>query len=192
MRYQLDFFPINVYLTLCTTIKSTMPRLPAPPRFTMPPPPMPPTHLFEKSIVSHLTCSSIGEQYEQTWTTTRLVLLGGASCLIVFLLFTITLVWLLTFRQQKRSYGKQQPSKKPSSPPIVSANAIHDWTTEDNRSYETVSSDHTDAYLQSVDTSVTTCSMDTSSIVCIECRRQHILAPRPHYHLLHIPDVVPN
>ena len=169
-----------------------MSRLPAPPRFTLPPPPMPPSHLFDKGIVSQLTCTSIGQPQEQIWTTARLVLMGAASCLIVLLLFTIILIWLWTSRQQKRSLGKQGPSKKSSIPPPASINTLDDRTRDGNRSYETISSDHTDAYLESVDTSATTCSIDTSSIICIECQRQHILAPRPYYHIVQIPDVVPN
>ncbi len=69
---------------------------------------------------------------------------------------------------------------------------MNDLSTCSSRSYETVSSNRTGAYLESVDTSATTCSIDTTDVICIECYRQHDYRPTPYYHILNIPDVVPN
>jgi hypothetical protein len=164
-------------------------RLPPPPRFTLPPPPMPPSDLFDTNIVSQLTCSSIRQQYEQTTTSSRLILFGTASLIGAILLFAITLIWLLLLRKPKPSYVDQ--NSKPPRPPI-SIDSMNDYSTCSSRSYDTISTDHTGVYLESVDTSVTTCSADATGVMCVECYRQHGLQPTPYYHVLNVPDVVPH
>ncbi|CAF0761391.1 unnamed protein product [Rotaria sordida] len=168
-----------------------MPRfLPPPPLFTLPPPPMPPSDLFDLKIVSQLTCSSIQQQYQQTMTTSsRLILFTSASVIVAILLFIITLIWLLSSRKQKQSHNNH--NLKSTQPP-TSIDSMFDLSTSSSRSYETISSNHTGVYLESVDTSATTCSIDTTGAICIECNRQHGLPPAPYYHIFHVPDVVPN
>jgi hypothetical protein len=160
----------------------TMSRLPPPPRFTLPPPPMPSSDVFDVKIISQLTCSSIRQQ---TMTSSRLILFASGSVIVAILLFTITFIWLFSSRKPKQSYVHQK------SKPTTSINSMNDLSTRSSRSYETVSSDHTGVYLQSVDTSATTCSTDTTGVICIECYRQHNLQPTHYYHILNIPDVVP-
>ncbi|CAF4521978.1 unnamed protein product, partial [Rotaria magnacalcarata] len=60
-------------------------------------------------------------------------------------------------------------------------------STSSSSSYETISSDHTGIYLQSVDTSATICSIITTDITRIECNRQQIFQPSLYYHILGIP-----
>ncbi|CAF2395950.1 unnamed protein product [Rotaria sp. Silwood2] len=161
-----------------------------PPRFTLPPPPMPPSNIFDLKIVSQLTCSSIQQQkYQQTMTSSRLILFTSASVIAAILLFIITLIWLLLSRKQKQSYNNH--NLKSTQPP-TSIDSMFDSSTRSSCSYETISSNHTGVYLESVDTSATTCSIDTTDIICIECNRQHGLQPAPYYHIFHVPDVVPN
>lgn len=70
---------------------------------------------------------------------------------------------------------------------------MFDLSTSSSRSYETISSDHTGVYLESVDTSATTCSMDTAVAICMECNRQQQATQYfSYYHILGVPDVVPN
>lgn len=165
-----------------------MSRLPPPPPFTLPPPPMPPADLFDTNIVSQLTCSSIRQHYQQTMISSRLILIASATVLAAIILFIITLIWLLSFRKQKPLDQKSKSLQRRPMP----IDSINDWSTYSSRSYETVSSDHTGIYLESVDTSATTCSTDATSVICTECIRQHGLQPAPYYHILNIPDVVPN
>jgi hypothetical protein len=163
-----------------------MSRLPPPPRFILPPPPIPTSDIFDVKILSQLTCSSIRQQSQQTIINSRLILFTSASVIAAILLFTITLIWLFSSRKQKQS------NKNPNSKLATTINPMHDWSTRSSRSYETVSPDHTGIYLQSVDTSVTTCSTDTTGVICIQCYFQHGFQPAPYYHILNIPDVVPN
>lgn len=163
-----------------------MSRLPPPPRFILPPPPMPSSDIFDLKIISQLTCSSIRQQYQQTITSSRLILFASASVIAAILIFTITLIWLLSSRKQKQTYNNH------NSKPSTSIDSMNDLSTCSSRSYETVSSDHTGVYLESVDTSATTCSTDTTGVICIQCYCQHGFQPAPYYHILNIPDVVPN
>ncbi|CAF0818553.1 unnamed protein product [Rotaria sp. Silwood1] len=160
-----------------------------PPRFTLPPPPMPPSDIFDRKMVSQLTCSSIQQQYQQTMTHSRLILFTSASVITAIVLFIITLIWLLSSRKQKQSYNNHNlKSTKPPTP----INSMFDLSTCSSRSYETISSNHTGVYLESVDTSATTCSIDTTGVICIECNQQHGFQPAPYYHIFRVPDVVPN
>ena len=168
-----------------------MVRLPPPPRFTIPPPPMLPTDLFGANNFAQLTCSSIQQSIQPTWTMTRFLLFTSASCLVAVLLFTITFIWLLAIRKQKQFHIKQHVKSSSTQPP-VKINTINDWSTDSNRSYETISTDHTGEYVESVDTSATMCSIETDSIVCIESQRQQYHPMMPYYHVLNIPDLVPN
>jgi len=163
-----------------------MSQLPPPPRFILPPPPMPSSDIFDLKILSQLTCSSIRQQYQQTITSSHLILFASASVIAAILLFTITLIWFLSSRKHKQSYNNH------NSKPSTSIDSMNDLSTCSSRSYETVSLDHTGIYLESVDTSATTCSTDTTGVICTECYRQNSLQPVPYYHILSIPDVVPN
>ncbi len=166
-----------------------MSRLPPPPRFILPPPPVPPSDIFDVKMISQLTCSSIRQQHQQTMISSHLIVLASASVVATILLFTITLIWLLLSRKYKQSHNN---CKSKSLQPPISIDLMNDLSTCSSRSYETVSSDHTGVYLESVDTSATTCSTDTTGVICIECYRQRGLQPAPYYHILNIPDVVPN
>ena len=163
----------------------SMSRLPSPPRFTLPPPPMPSFDIFDKEMISQLTCASIRQPYQQTWTTARLCLLGAASTLVVLLLLTITFIGLLSIRKRKRSSSEKQHVR--SSQP-----STNHLSRDSSRSYETISSDRTGAYLESVNTSATSCSMNTTSGHCPDCHRHYHHQPAPYYHILNVPDVVPN
>jgi hypothetical protein len=58
-----------------------------------------------------------------------------------------------------------------------------------SRSYETISSEHTGVYVESIDTSATTYSTDPSNIVCLHCQHEHdysTTSPPPYYHTLDI------
>ncbi|CAF3401948.1 unnamed protein product [Rotaria sp. Silwood1] len=161
-----------------------------PPRFTLPPPPMPPSDIFDRKMVSQLTCSSIQQQYQQTMTHSRLILFTSASVITAIVLFIITLIWLLSSRKQKQLYNNNYNLK--STKPPTPINSMFDLSTCSSRSYETISSNHTGVYLESVDTSATTCSIDTTGVICIECNQQHGFQPAPYYHIFRVPDVVPN
>ena len=162
-----------------------MSRLPAPPQFLLPPPPMPSSDMIDLKIMSQLTCSSI-RQYQQTTSNWRLFVLASGSALIAILLLTVTLIWL--FSSRKRIQSKKTHFEKPAT----AINSINDLTMCSSRSYKTISSDHTGIYVESIDTSATTCSIDTTDVRCMECYYQHVLQPTPYYHILSIPDVVPN
>lgn len=164
-----------------------MPRLPSPPQFTLPPPPMPPSDIFDLKAISQLTCSSIRQQQQIIITNSQLILLTSACVITAIIIFTITLIiWLLSSRKPKQSYYNQ------NTKPTIPIDSMNDLSICSSRSYETVSSDHTGLYLESVDTSATTCSADTTIVICIECSQQRGLQPAPYYHILSIPDVVPN
>jgi preprotein translocase subunit SecG len=163
-----------------------MSRLPPPPRFTLPPPPMPSLDIFNTKILSQLTCSSIRQHHQETMTSSRLILLASATIIVAILLFIITLICLLLSRKQKQSYDNSK------SKPHTSLESMNDLSTCSSRSYETVSSDHTGVYLESINTSATTCSTDVTGVICTECYRHRVLQPAPYYHILNIPDVIPN
>lgn len=162
-----------------------MSRLPPPPRFLLTPPPMPPSDMIDLKIISQLTCSSI-RQYQRTTSNFRLFVLASGSALIAVLLLTVTLIWL--FSSRKRIQSKKRQLEKPAT----AINSINDLTMCSSRSYETISSDHTGIYVESIDTSATTCSMDTTDVMCADCYYQRALQTTPHYHILNIPDVVPS
>ena len=160
-----------------------MSRLPPPPQFSIPPPPVPTSEIFDVKILSQLTCSSIRQHYQQPTTNIRLILLACASVIVAFLLLTLTIIWLMSSRKVK------QIQKNSHAKPV---NSMNDLSTCSSRSYETVSSNYTSAYIQSVDTSATTCSIDTTSSVYTQYYYPHHFHPTPYYHVLNIPDVVPN
>jgi hypothetical protein len=162
-----------------------MSRLPPPPQFLLPPPPVPPSEIFDVKIVSQLSCSSIRQQYQST-TSFRLILLASASVIAAILLLTFTLIWLMSSRKSK------QLQKNSHAKPVTSIDLMNDLSTCSSSSYETISSNYTGGYVQSVDTSATTCSIDTTNAICIECYHQHSFRPTPYYHILSIPDVIPN
>ncbi|CAF0744704.1 unnamed protein product [Adineta steineri] len=167
-----------------------MPRLPPPPRFTLSPPPMPPSDIFDRKLISQLTCSSIRQHGQETILDSHLIFFASATVIAAILLFIITLIWLLSSRKQKQSYdnSKSKPSQVPKS-----IESMNDLSTCSTCSYETVSPNHTGIYLESVDTSATTCSTDvTTSGVCYECYQHHDQQSIPYYHVICIPDVVPN
>lgn len=166
--------------------KPNMSKLPAPPSFLLPPPPVPPSDEFDISIISQLTCSSILKEQEQATTTTYILLLAGGSCLLAMLIFSISLVWLLTYRR------REQFDKKQNANTASSTRSTNDSSTISHRSYQTVSSAYTNTSLPTVNTSTTTCSIDTNSIVCLHCQYiQSQPLPQPYYHVLNVPDVVP-
>lgn len=166
-----------------------MSRLPAPPQFNLPPPPMPPSDIFDVKIISQLTCSSIRQQqqWQQTILNSRLILFTSACVITAILLLLITIICLLLSRKSKKSNIKH------NSKPSIPINSINDLTICSNRSYETVSSDRTGAYLESIDTSATTCSIDTTDGIYIEYYHPYVFqSPAPYYHIVNIPDIVPN
>ena len=172
--------------------RSDMSRLPPPPRFTIPPPPMPPADSLSANLFAQLTCSSMRQSVEPTWTLTRLFLFASAICLITILLFTITLIWLLAIRKQKQFHRKQH--EKPSQmQPSATTNSINDWSTNSHRSYATISTEPTGEYVESADTSATMCSVETDSAICVECQRHPYYPARTHYyHVVNVPDLVPS
>ena len=168
-----------------------MSRLPSPPRFTIPPPPMPPTDFLGADVFAQLTCSSMRQSVQPTWTLTRLFLFASAICLITILLFTIILIWLLAIRKQKQFHAKQH-IKSSQIKPTVTIDSINDRSTNSQCSYETISTDHTGEYVQSADTSATMCSIATDSAICLECQRHSYHSRRTHYyHVVNVPDLVP-
>lgn len=164
-----------------------MPQLPPPPRFTLPPPPMPSSDIFDLKMISQLTCSSIRQH---TIANSHLILFASASVIAAILIFIITLtIWLLSSSSSRK---QKKLNNNHNTKPATSIDSMNDLSICSSRSYETVSSDHTGAYLQSVDTSATTCSADTTAVICTECHQQYGLQPTPYYHILNMPDVVPN
>jgi hypothetical protein len=162
-----------------------MSRLPPPPQFILPPPPVPSSDIFDVKVISQLTCSSIRQHYQQS-TSFHLILLTSASVIAAIILLTFTLICFISSRKPK------QLQKNYHVKPVTSIDSMNDLSTCSSRSYETVSSNHTGAYVQSIDTSATTCSIDTTGVICIECYHQHNFQPTPYYQILNIPDVVPN
>lgn len=176
-----------------------MVHLPAPPRFTLPPPPMPPSDLFDASYLSQLTCSSIRQQQQQQsphlqslQANSRLILISSGTFLIVAILLSILVIVIQYYRQ--RSSLLESIKKKP----LESVGTISsDSSLSNSRSYETISSRHTGIYLESIDTSATTYSTDPSHIICYHCQHDHgvmetataIRHPPPYYHTL---DILPS
>ncbi|UJR28225.1 hypothetical protein I4U23_009475 [Adineta vaga] len=166
-------------------------QLPPPPRFNLPPPPMPPTDLIDVKIVSQLTCSSFRQHAQETTMNVHLILFASAIVIVAILLLILTLIWLLLSSRKR----KQQSCENLKSPQAIQAiDSINDWSTCSSRSYETVSFDHTGIYLESVDTSATTCSTDVTGEVCTECCQHYSYQPQPtpYYHVINIPDLIPN
>ena len=164
--------------------------LPPPPHFSLPPPPMPSSDIFDIEMVSQLTCSSIRLEYRQAMISSHLILFASASVIIAILLFIISLIWLRSSRTQEKSYNNNYHLKL--TPKSASIDLINDCSTYSSQSYETVSSNHMGIYLESVDTSATTCSTDTMGAIYNECYWQHRLEPAHYYQILNMPDIVPN
>lgn len=159
-----------------------MVRLPPPPRFNLPPPPMVSSDLFDSKFV-HLTCSSI-RQNRQIFSQiprSRLIAISSITFLLVFLLFIIILLMIKICRRRKISLDDSETTKPPST------------VINPSRSYETISSVHTGIYVESVDTSATTYSTDPSNTVCFHCQQEHEYSstslPPPYYHTL---DILPS
>ena len=171
-----------------------MVHLPAPPRFTLPPPPMPPSDLFDASFLSQLTCSSIRQQQspqqQNFQANSRLILISSGTFLVIAILLSV-LVLVIQYYRQRRSL--LQSLKKQ---PLASVGTMSSESSVSNsRSYETISSRHTGVYLESIDTSATTYSTEPSRIVCLHCQHDHSVAtatavhPPPYYHTL---DILPS
>lgn len=158
-------------------------RLPPPPQFNLPPPPMPVSDLIDTELISQLTCSSIRQQSQKTIDSSRLILFTSACALTAIVLLTITLIIFLLIRKKKQIDDKPIPKST-----IVATTATNPF----NRSYTSVSSSQTGIYIDSINTSATTCSIDTNSEFCFECHRHRSRATTPYYQILSIPDVVPN
>ncbi|CAF1098082.1 unnamed protein product [Adineta ricciae] len=170
-----------------------MVQLPPPPRFNLPPPPMPPTDFIDMKVISRLTCSSIRQQYQETAMNSRLIFLATAIVIVAILLLIITLIWLL-FSSRKRKHEVVNEKPKISSQFADNLNSMSDLSTCSSRSYETVSYNHTGIYLDSVDTSATTCSTDVTAEIHSEYYQQYDFQPQStsYYHVLNIPDLIPN
>lgn len=157
-----------------------MVRLQAPPRFNLPPPPMFPSEFIDKNLIIRLTCSSIRQElYDDSIPKSRLIAISCITALIFFLLFIILLILIQIFRRRKSL----------SKPPIIPSNVN---TLNPSRSYETISSQHTGIYVESIDTSATTFSTDPSSIICHHCHQERdysINSLPPYYHTL---DILPS
>jgi len=161
-------------------------RLPPPPRFNLPPPPMLLSDISETKLFFRLTCSSIRqqEQYQQI-PKSRLIAISSITFLIMILLFTLLFIIIKLYRQRKSSSYNSQ--SKPPPPPIQSNTCL----MNSSRSYETISSEHTGVYVESINTSATTYSTDPSNIICLHCHQEHdfsIISSPPYYHTL---DILP-
>ena len=158
-------------------------RLPPPPRFNLPPPPMLSSEFFDPKFVFRLTCSSIRQNIpDQHMSKSRLIAIGCITALIIFLLLIILLVVIQIFRRRKSFSSNDDEEKLPSTPTTINP----------SRSYETISSQHTGIYVESIDTSATTFSTDPSSIVCQHCQQERAYSMTslpPYYHTL---DVFPS
>jgi len=161
-------------------------RLSPPPRFNLPPPPMLSSDIFDTKFLFRLTCSSIRqqEQYRQI-PKFRLIIISCIIFLIIILLFTL-LFMIIKFYRQRKSLSYNHESKPP---PIQSNN----FSINSSRSYETISSEHTGVYVESINTSATTYSTDPSNVICIHCHQERdystTTSPPPYYHTL---DILPS
>ena len=163
-----------------------MVRLPPPPSFNLPPPPMLSFDNFDSKLFSQpLTCSSIRQQaYYPQIPKSRLI---AISCITSLLLLLLLLVFFLIVRFCRRR--KSLPDNSPSKPTPAQP---HGLSTNRSRSYETISSAHTGVYIESIDTSATTYSTNPSSIVCHHCHEERAYSttsPPPYYHTL---DILPS
>ena len=161
--------------------------LPPPPRFNLPPPPMLSSDIFDTKILFQLTCSSIrqGKSSSQI-PKSRLIAIGSITFLIVILLFILLFILIKLCRRRKSSLDNSQ-SSKPTTIPHANPRSM-----TSSRSYETISSQHTGVYIESIDTSATTYSTDPSNIVCLHCQQEHDYSttlPPPYYHTL---DILPS
>ncbi|CAF3193613.1 unnamed protein product [Rotaria socialis] len=159
-------------------------RLPPPPRFTLPPPPKLSSDIFDRKLLSRLTCSSIRQQQQQhrLFTNPRLIAISSISFLIVLLLCTLLFMLIHFYRRQRSSdYGHtQKPLSTLNMKPKNS-------TMHTSRSYESISSQHTGVYIESIDTSATTFSTDQSNVICLYCHRERVYSNAslpPYYHTL--------
>jgi len=138
-------------------------RLLPPPQFTLPPPPMFPSDIFDSKILLQLTCSSIRQQ--QINPPSILI-----SCIIFFLIAIIlTLLFISIQFYCRKKTSTNNLHSKPTS------------TICNSRSYETISSG---VYLESINTSATTLSTNPSSIISNYYHR--ISSPPPSYY-----DILP-
>jgi hypothetical protein len=155
-----------------------MQHLPAPPAFTLPPPPMPPLEFFDSQIFSQLSCSSIRHRPNAS-SNSRLILISSIVFLIIALLFTLLLIVIQLYRQRKVPSSTSTIKTTRPGPSVPTS-----------RSYETISSKHTGVYLESIDTSATTYSTDPSQSICLHCQqeREHRIGspPPPFYHILDV------
>jgi hypothetical protein len=161
-------------------------RLPPPPRFTLPPPPMISADIFDTKLLFRLTCSSIRQQQHRQFTNSRLIVISCITFLITILLFTLSFIIIQSYRKRKTLFYDYE--SKPSTTVVIKSNNL---PMTSSRSYETISSQQTGVYVESIDTSATTYSTDPSSIVCIHCHQEHdysTTSPPPYYHTL---DILP-
>ena len=161
-----------------------MVRLPPPPRFNLPPPPMVSSDMFDSKILFRLTCSSIRQQENfRQIPKSRLIAISCIAFLIMILLFTLLFIIIQFYRQRKSSSSNSQ--SKPPMPP-------NHLPISTSRSYETISSSYTGVYIESIDTSATTYSTDPSNTICLHCHQERddsITSPPPYYHTL---DILPS
>jgi hypothetical protein len=135
--------------------------LPPPPRFTLPPPPM---FSLDWKILLQLTCSSIRKQQI---TNPYLILVSCVIFFLIAILLTLLFVWIQSNRLKTLSNNyKSEP---------ISTGSI-----SSSRFYETISSQHTGIYLESINTSATTLSTDPNSSLC------HRMSSSLYYEILDI------
>lgn len=162
-----------------------MVHLAAPPRFALPPPPMPPSEIFDANLLSQLTCSSIRQQQA---SNPRLILISSMFFVAFALMLTLVIILIQIFRQRKHiSSSNSSKSTSISQTMTSSERSISTF-----QSYETISSRYTGYYLESVNTSATTCSTDRSQTICLHCqqdRQPSSISPPPFYHTL---DILPS
>ena len=160
-----------------------MVHLSAPPRFTLPPPPMPSSDVFDATILSQLTCSSIRQQHQLPLSNPRLILISSIVFVVFALLMTLIVILFQILRQRKLSTVANSSKS--------SATTNSDRSMSTSRSYETISSKHNGFYLESIDTSATTYSTDPSHTICFHCQQDREQSPisLPYYHTL---DILPS
>ncbi|CAF2211332.1 unnamed protein product [Rotaria magnacalcarata] len=156
-------------------------RLPPPPRFTLPPPPKPSSDIFDRKLLSQLTCSSIRQQH-RLLTNPRLIAISSISFLIVLFLCTLLFMLIHFYRRQRSSDYSNTPK------PLSTLNMKpKNSTMYTSRSYESISSQHTGVYVESIDTSATTFSTDQTNVICLYCHRERVYSNAslpPYYHTL--------
>jgi hypothetical protein len=117
-----------------------------------------------------------------------LIVISCIAFLITILLFTLVFIIIQSYRRRKTvSYNYE------SKPPSTSVMKANNLPMNRSRSYETISSQHTGVYVESINTSATTYSTDPSNIICIHCHQEHdystTTSPAPYYHTL---DILPS